>query len=302
MPNDYCQQHGGSSVCVLENCYKRAVRGGMCSEHKTEASLQAITASGLTIPGRSSDEDRRRRPVRHKSGAAISTHQTVNPARTPEWQSRMNLCATTGSPSPESRVSATSIVSRFLRSEGSTRSPSPVRPPIRNLDELRQSDSPVAPGFSALLNADDRFPLFSADNKTLTHTQRYTRPPRLQLSQQQQQHEHQVHREHKVYPLLPGIHSLQNCRHETSSCGGRSSRTWSESSMLVLKASNSETVATHKVRSADFGEERVDPDEYAEEAPSEKQHVNSYYHRFTTESSWHVKHSTNGSSDSVHYC
>uniref|UniRef100_A0AAV1TKY9 Uncharacterized protein n=1 Tax=Peronospora matthiolae TaxID=2874970 RepID=A0AAV1TKY9_9STRA len=49
MANDCCQRHGGSSVCLQGRCYKRAVRGGMCTEYKVKASLQAERACEVPI-------------------------------------------------------------------------------------------------------------------------------------------------------------------------------------------------------------------------------------------------------------
>ncbi|KAG7381089.1 hypothetical protein PHYPSEUDO_006464 [Phytophthora pseudosyringae] len=202
MANDYCQQHGGSSVCLLEYCYKRAVRGGMCSEHKAEASLQAVTASGLSTPSQSSDEDRDHRVG--KPTTDTSTHR----APRPHWRSNWNAEELTRKSSPEPPA-PNSYVSRHVQMYGdiSTRPPSPVGSGPQQRNEIRRVDSTIAPGFSALLNANDEFPsLSSYNNKIEASTERYVR------------RQHQLrHQEHKVFPLLPSIQALQNYRSGVSS-------------------------------------------------------------------------------------
>ncbi|KAG6962600.1 hypothetical protein JG688_00008515 [Phytophthora aleatoria] len=185
MANDHCQQHGGSSICLLEHCYKRAVRGGMCSEHKAEASMQAVTANGLSASNQS-DEDRDRRV--DKSTAAKS-----------QWRSRLTVDELTRKSSePNSYTQVYDI---------STRSPSPVRS-APHRDEIRRADSPVVPGFSALLSVDDKFPLLlsSYAKQSESSTGTYVR----------HQHQPYHHQKHKVYPLLPSIQALQNYRSRAS--------------------------------------------------------------------------------------
>ncbi|KAF4028579.1 hypothetical protein GN244_ATG19730 [Phytophthora infestans] len=173
MANDYCQHHGGSSICLLEYCFKRAVRGGMCSEHKADVSMQPATANKLTRTTQYG-EDR------------------VNKAH---WSSRLKGCEATRKSSSEPRVPSAHLYKDIA-------TPSPVR----SVDhEIPTGSSPRAPGFSALLNANERFSSFETS---------YSREPDLSAERcLRRQHYH----ERKVFPLLPSIRTLQNYRKQAPS-------------------------------------------------------------------------------------
>ncbi|KAG1705691.1 hypothetical protein DVH05_003444 [Phytophthora capsici] len=237
MANDYCQQHGGSSVCHLEHCYKRAGRGGMCSEHKAEASLQAVSR-GLSTPSQSSDEDQdRSRTKRNDTNNYL--------ASTSALRGTLSLETLASKASDELRAS-TLCTNR--RSSCTTRIP----------DEIQPKDTRVVPGLSALLNEDDTFPFFA---KKTDSRDRYVR------------HQHPRHQENQIYPVLPGIHVLQNYRSTPSNCG-RSGATWSDSVATTketgcqLKEDNNWVKQTPK----DTQREQHHSDEH-------KIYVHSYYYK-----------------------
>ncbi|UIZ25158.1 hypothetical protein KXD40_009119 [Peronospora effusa] len=171
MANDYCQRHGGSSVCLLGRCYKRAVRGGMCTEHKAEASVQAVTTGRLSTPSQTFDDDQDHQVDRSANQYPLTT----------EWRSRTNSTDLTNNKcSPGSGI--TPIYEKVS-------SPSSPLAKFAHEDEKntnQREDSPLVPGFSALLSADGNFASF----------------PRIRYP----------HQEQNVYPLLPSIRSLQTHR------------------------------------------------------------------------------------------
>ncbi|GMF34449.1 unnamed protein product [Phytophthora lilii] len=285
MANDYCQQHGGSSVCLLPQCYRRAVRGGMCSEHKAEASLQAVSARGLSTPTQSSDSERDRRAPKDNSATLHSTQAkrqlsyTTFDSSMPGWQSRMVSRQGSSELRSEFRTPTPHSTQRFQIGESSTRSPSPVRKTTLDSNELRRVDAPVAPGFSALLNANDQFPSFSTFTNKVDFTERYTR--------HEQQQPRFDHHEQKVYPVLPGIQALQN-RSKTPCRDKLSSMIWSDVSVTTSKSSSAElrivitgdTDKLKRISQGDNGHDNFDSDaDYSAESPTGKFYVQSCYYR-----------------------
>lgn len=252
MANDYCQQHGGSSVCLLERCYKRAVRGGMCSEHKTEVSFQAVTASELSTPSHSSDEDQRR-PV-----GKSATTSTQRASKT-EWRDSITSDDLTSKSCSELRAPTSGIARRFQMLEAaSSRSPLPAKFVLEDRGENRRGDSSVAPGISALLNADDKFPSFSSYPQKIESAERYQ------------------HQEQKVYPLLPRIQALQN--YSTGVASIEKSPRLPLKSELRIVVKEDPTRLKQRSNTGVCYQEGEDS-AYSDEPTTRKLYVHSYYYR-----------------------
>ncbi|CAH0479593.1 unnamed protein product [Peronospora belbahrii] len=144
MANDHCQQHGGSSICLLERCYKRAVRGGMCSEHKANASLQGVISGGFPASNLSSDEDQDRQMDRFANYDRLTTKE----------QSRMQSKDVSRKSRSEHEPSISRLIPIHDKVSGSI---ALTADRFSHKDEARnrRTDAPFAPGFSALLDAND---------------------------------------------------------------------------------------------------------------------------------------------------
>ncbi|CAH0492346.1 unnamed protein product [Peronospora farinosa] len=236
MANDYCQRHGGSSVCLLGRCYKRAVRGGMCTEHKAEASVQAVTTGRLSTPSQTLDDDQDHQIDRSANQYPLTT----------EWRRRTNSTDLTNN-----KCSPGSGITPIYEKVSSPSSPLAKFAHEDEKDTNQREDSPLVPGFSALLSADGNFASF----------------PRIRYP----------HQEQSVYPLLPSIRSLQT--HRAGIAVLKNSLTSHTTPNLRIVVNHDNASLKWEPTTGSEPQERTDSCTNSDELAAHKLFVHSYYYR-----------------------